>query len=82
MPKQSITPHAFASAKGGVGKSTLAVACAKLIASEAGRRCVLVDADMTGTSLADGLKLCAPDVTAGRDGRPKSDAAPTGRHQL
>lgn len=61
------TIHAFCSAKGGVGKSTLAVACAKLLAG-AGRVCVLIDADLTGTSLSDGLRLCAPRV----DARPQS----------
>lgn len=71
------TIHAFCSAKGGVGKSTLAVACAKLLAA-GGRRCVLIDADLTGTSLADGLRLCAPEVVTKPDGRADLDAAPRG----
>lgn len=71
------TIHAFCSAKGGVGKSTLAVACAKLLAA-GGRRCVLIDADLTGTSLADGLRLCAPDVVLKPDGSADLEAAPRG----
>jgi hypothetical protein len=78
METRAITLHAFCSAKGGVGKSTLAVACAKLLA-RAGRTCVVIDADLTGTSLADGLRLCAPDVVGGVDGKPNLTAAPTGR---
>jgi len=58
---RTIRVHAFLSAKGGVGKSSLAVATAKLLA-DAGRETILIDADMTGTSLADGLDLCAPQV--------------------
>lgn len=53
--------HAFCSVKGGVGKSTLAIVSA-IYLSRKGRRVVVIDADLTGTSLADGLRLCAPDI--------------------
>lgn len=76
MSKRTITLHVFASAKGGVGKSTLSVVCAKLLAAQ-GRRCVLIDADLTGTSLADGLRLRAPKV-AEQNGTPDFYAPPTG----
>ena len=56
---KNIHIHAFISIKGGVGKSALSVLCGHLLAQR-GRRCVVIDADMTGTSLADGLQLCAP----------------------
>ena len=79
MSGRTITLHAFCSAKGGVGKSTLAVTTARLLADE-GRTCVLLDADLTGTSLADGLLLCAPAVTRMSDGNLDFDAAPTGKH--
>jgi hypothetical protein len=48
--------------KGGVGKSTLSYLVARRIAEElgAGERVALVDADLTGTSLADVLPLRAP----------------------
>lgn len=68
---------AFCSAKGGVGKSTLAVATAKLLAAQ-GRTCMLVDADLTGTSLADGLRLCAPRVWKRADGEMDLDREPDG----
>ncbi len=68
--------HVFCSAKGGVGKSTLAVACAKLIAATPGRVCVLVDADFTGTSLADGLDLRAPKTHIRSDGGVDLDVPP------
>jgi hypothetical protein len=70
--------HIFCSAKGGVGKSTLAVATAKLLA-EQGHVCVLIDADLTGTSLGDGLLLRAPEVTADAEGKPDLAKPPTGR---
>ncbi|MEP7125515.1 MAG: P-loop NTPase [Byssovorax sp.] len=79
MSGRTITLRVFCSAKGGVGKSTLAVATARLLANE-GRTCVLLDADLTGTSLADGLRLCAPEVARLPDGNLDFDAAPTGRH--
>ncbi len=53
------TLHVFASVKGGVGKSTLAVTCARLLAAR-GRPSVVLDMDFTGTSLADGLDLRPP----------------------
>ncbi|WP_163869205.1 P-loop NTPase [Myxococcus eversor] len=77
MTGRTIALHVFASAKGGVGKSTLAIACAKLL-SEEGRTCVLLDADFTGTSLADGLLLCAP-LVASADGALDFYAPPTQR---
>lgn len=58
--------HVFCSVKGGVGKSTLAVVTGKLLAS-IGRVPVVVDLDMLGASLADGLRLRAPRVQT-RDG--------------
>jgi len=77
VTSDAVTLHVFCSVKGGVGKSTLAVACAKLLA-DAGRVPVLIDADLTGTSLADGLRLCAPEVETRKD-RSANLAAPTGR---
>lgn len=59
MSPREITLHSFCSAKGGVGKTTLAVASAVLLA-KANHKVVLIDADLTGTSLADGLRLVAP----------------------
>lgn len=58
-----LTCRSFHSVKGGVGKSTLAVAHALSLAqkhAESGRRVYLLDLDLTGTSLADVLPLCAP----------------------
>jgi hypothetical protein len=52
------------------------VACAKLLADQK-RPCVLVDADLTGTSMADGLRLCAPDVVLS-EGSADLDAPPEG----
>lgn len=69
--------HLFASVKGGVGKSTLAVLVAKLLADR-GQRPVVLDADVLGSSLADGLQLCAPVVPEG-EGGPDYFAAPTGQ---
>ena len=43
--QREIKLHIFASAKGGVGKSTLAVTCAKLIAAGRARLPVVIDAD-------------------------------------
>lgn len=62
---RSFTLHVFCSAKGGVGKSTLAVTCARLLPPG---RVVVIDADLTGTSLADGLRLQAPRLP-----RPETD---------
>lgn len=66
--KRKLRLHAFASVKGGVGKTSLAIACAKLLARD-GRVPVLIDCDMTGTSFADGLDLLAPKVAVEPDGR-------------
>lgn len=68
MTVRAIYIHAFCSVKGGVGKSTLATATAKLLARSPDRNVVLIDADMTGTSLADGLRLRAPKVRMRDDG--------------
>src|SRR5688500_17844850 len=74
---RNITLHVFCSVKGGVGKSTLATTCAKLLAGS-GRAPLLVDADLTGTSLADGLRLCAQKTALRPDGTVNVEAAPTG----
>ncbi|HSN99222.1 MAG TPA: P-loop NTPase [Candidatus Nanopelagicales bacterium] len=78
MDARTVTLYAFCSAKGGVGKSTLAVVAAKLLAAQ-GRACALIDADLTGTSLADGLGLRAPRVALD-DGGLMLEAPPTGEH--
>jgi len=67
--------HLFASVKGGVGKSTLTVLVAKLLTDQ-GRSPVVLDADLLGSSMADGLQLCAP-VVPEREGSPDYFAAPT-----
>lgn len=77
-PQRTITLHTFASVKGGVGKSTLAIVAAKLLA-DAGRVPAVVDCDLTGTSIADGLRLCAPDAALCDDGSVDFDAPPTGK---
>ncbi len=77
MDERIITLHAFCSGKGGVGKSTLAVACAAVLA-ENGRRPLVIDADLTGTSLADGLSLRAPRLPLEtRDDSLQLDALPS-----
>jgi hypothetical protein len=76
---RKINLYAFCSIKGGVGKSTLAVATAKLIAAQEGRVPLVIDADLTGTSLADGLLLKAPVVPVRPDGALDLDATPTGK---
>jgi hypothetical protein len=76
---RTISLYAFCSIKGGVGKSTLAVASAKLLATQEGRVPLLIDADLTGTSLADGLLLKAPVVPLRPDGALDLDAPPTGK---
>lgn len=79
---RKVSLHVFCSIKGGVGKSTLAVACAKLLAAR-GRVPLLIDADLTGTSLADGLLLRAPKVPRREDGTLDLDAPPAGElHSL
>ena len=75
--ERRIVIHAFASMKGGVGKSCLAVTCAKLLA-HIGRKPLVVDCDMTGTSLADGLQLLAPKLPLGEDGKFDWFQYPTG----
>ena len=74
---QPLRIHAFCSVKGGVGKSTLAVACATRLARQ-GREVVLIDADLTGSSLADGLTLEAPLVTSDAAGAMDLTAPATG----
>lgn len=73
----AIRVHCFFSVKGGVGKSTLAVAKARLTPHP--ERCVVLDMDLTGSSLAEGLKLQAPDIALHGDGSMDLDAAPTER---
>lgn len=51
--------YSFHSVKGGVGKSTLSVATA-VEQARSGKRVTLIDMDLTGTSLADVLRLEAP----------------------
>ncbi len=70
--------HVFCSVKGGVGKSTLAIVTAKLLALR-GRHPVVVDADMLGSSLADGLALRAPVVGTLAAGGLDLGAASTGK---
>jgi len=77
MSERTISLHTFSSVKGGVGKSTLAVVCAKILAKQS-RVPVLVDCDLTGTSLADGLDLRAPELAQGMDGAMDLAAGPTG----
>jgi len=71
--------HAFCSAKGGVGKTALAVGAAKTLAEQGGS-CLLIDADLTGTSLADGLDLRAPVVRSDDGERLDLESEPSGRH--
>lgn len=78
MTGRTIVLHAFFSVKGGAGKSTLATACAKILAAQ-GRAPVLVDCDLTGTSIADGLRLCAPKVALHEDGSMDLEAPPAGQ---
>lgn len=68
--------HVFCSVKGGVGKSTLAIASGKLLA-ERGSVPVIFDIDMLGASLADGLRLRAPVVETTTDGWLDLEAPPT-----
>ncbi len=80
MSQRVIRLHLFCSVKGGVGKSTLAIAAAKLLA-HLGRKPAFLDCDLSGTSIADGLDLCGPDMTL-VEGRAFVDllAEPTGRY--
>lgn len=52
--------YSFHSVKGGVGKSTLSLQVALYLAQVRGIPTTLVDMDIMGTSLADGLPLLAP----------------------
>jgi len=70
--------HLFCSVKGGVGKSTLSVVAAKLLAKQ-GKVPLLIDTDMLGSSLADGLALCAPVVAETAAGLLDLEAQPTGQ---
>jgi len=45
-----------------------------------GRLPIVIDADLAGTSLADGMLLCAPMVALRSDGRLDLDAEPTGQY--
>lgn len=65
------------SVKGGVGKSTLAVGLSQVLSATGGRPLV-VDGDLTGTSLADGLDLCAPRSMRTAAGALDLSAPPTG----
>lgn len=64
---RNVKVHAFASTKGGVGKSTLALLAARTISAT--RVPLLVDLDLTGSSLADALDLEAPELAVDDDGR-------------
>ncbi len=77
MSERTIRLHTFCSVKGGVGKTSLAIACAKILAAQ-GRVPVLIDCDLTGTSLADGLDLRAPKAKLHEDGSIDLEAEPTG----
>ncbi len=68
----------YLSSKGGVGKSTLAVWSARHLA-RLGRRVAVLDLDMWGSSLADGLSLEAPEIPKGPDGALNLGAPATGR---
>src|SRR5438105_2674081 len=56
----SLRCFSFHSVKGGVGKSTLATACACYLSTSHAQPIYLIDMDLTGTSLADVLPLQAP----------------------
>lgn len=61
LAERTIRLHTFCSVKGGVGKSTLATSAAKYIAQK-NRTPIFFDCDLSGTSIADGMKLLAPEV--------------------
>lgn len=79
-PSRKIRLYAYFSSKGGVGKSTLSYVTARLAADVAGREAVLLDLDMWGSSLADGLRMVAPVVPTTEAGLMRFDAEPTGRY--
>lgn len=68
---------AFASIKGGVGKTTLAVMHARALAAQ-GRAPAVLDLDWTGTSIADALNLSAPQMPTDVDGRIRWNDPPAG----
>lgn len=74
--RPALTFHALASVKGGVGKSTLAVGAALALEAR-GRAPFVIDADLTGTSLGDGLDLEAPELSV-KDGVLNLEAKPSG----
>ena len=78
MNQRLIKIHAFCSSKGGVGKSTLAVASAYALANE-GSNPVVIDLDLTGSSLADGRELEAPNFHLDENGRFDVTSIPSGR---
>jgi hypothetical protein len=80
MLERIVRAHAFTSVKGGVGKTSLAIASAKLLV-HLKRKPVLIDCDMTGTSFADGLRLCAPKITPDPSGAIDLLQPPTGQHE-
>jgi cellulose biosynthesis protein BcsQ len=75
---RSVRVHCFFSVKGGVGKSTLALALAQLLSRP--ERCVVLDLDLTGSSLSEGLSLQAPEIAVRGDGSMDLDAPPTGSY--
>ncbi len=68
--------YCFCSVKGGTGKSTLSVATAHYWAQQ-GQKVVVLDCDLVGTSLADGLLLKAPKLPVLDRGRLDLSAGPT-----
>lgn len=77
--RRKVRLYAYMSSKGGVGKSTLSVATAWLAATAPGREVVLLDLDMWGSSLGDGLPLCAPVVPQGEDSVMRFHEPPSGQ---
>lgn len=73
---RNVTIHAYTSVKGGVGKSSLAVVTAQLLSSR-GRGVVLVDVDLTGTSIADAILMRAPNLSTTPDGKLDFSSNPT-----
>lgn len=73
LKRRLITVH---SQKGGVGKTIIAIYVARqlteLYANENKMKTVLIDADLTGTSIADVLELVDPDCNRAIDTIKKS----------